>query len=65
MINLFSKFLRIWKRIILINSLTSYMNQTILNKTNFYRIIIYMKNQNKIIIKYGILPNFGNKELIL
>lgn len=58
MINLFSKFLRIWKRIILINSLTSYMNQTILNKTNFYRIIIYMKNQNKIIIKYGILPNF-------
>ncbi len=47
MINLFSKFLRIWKRIILINSLTSYMNQTILNKTNFYRIIIYMKNQKK------------------
>ena len=41
------------------------MNQNILNKNKFLSNNNNLKNQNKIIIKYEILPNFLNKELIL
>ena len=41
------------------------MNQNILNKNKFLSNNNNLKNQNKIIIKYEILSNFLNKELIL